>query len=90
MVADSVGDAFAAVSDVYGPDPTGHRIKVLLALGVPDPHPLAFNDDAGINGFILLVLREVVPDMDAVGLDHLRDVIQACIVFHGGVLSIGL
>ena len=31
---------------------------------------LAFDDDAGVDGFVLLVLREVVPDMGAVSLDH--------------------
>ena len=68
---------FAPVADVHRPDATRDGIKVLFALGIPDPHPLAFDDDAGVDGFILLVLREVVPDMGAVGLDHGADVVQS-------------
>lgn len=44
---------------------------MLFALGVPDLHPLAFDDHAGINTVvILLVLAQVMPDMGSVGLDY--------------------
>ena len=61
---------------------------MLFPFGIPDLHPLAFDDHARIDaGVVLLVLAQMVPDMGAVCLDHLRDVVEPVQPFHGRVLS---
>ena len=88
LVAHRIGDAFAAIAHVDGPDPARDGIEMLFPLGIPDLHPLAFNDHARINaGLVLLVLAQVMPDMGAVGLDHFADVVETIQPFHGRVLS---
>ncbi len=76
LIAHHIGDAFAAVADVDRPDAARDAIKEFLALGIPQPHALAFDEDAGIDGFILLVLAEVVPDVLAIGFDRMAHVVR--------------
>ncbi len=86
LAGDSVGNLFAPVADVHGPDAAGHGVDVFLAGQVPDAEALALDDDLGVDGLEGLVLDEVVPDMGAVGLDQLAGVIGKERV-HGAWLS---
>ncbi len=86
LVAHGVGDAFAAIADVDGPDPARNRIQMLFAVLVPDAHTAALDNDArvgfGVGPGPAGVLAEVVPDMGAVGLDHMRDVVVHYLAVH--------
>ena len=55
---------------------------MLFAVLVPNPHALALDDDPGFGIFKRFMLRQVVPDMGAVGLDHLGNVIVAKCAVH--------
>jgi hypothetical protein len=76
LVTHRIGDALAAISDIDGPHGARHGVDVFLALGIPQPDPLAFDEDAGINGFVGLVLAQVMPDMGAVGLRYASEVVD--------------
>ena len=76
LVADGIGDAFAPVSDVHGPDAARDGVEMFLAGRVPDAHALAFDHDARVDRFERLVLDQVVPDMGAIGLDHVGDIVR--------------
>ena len=88
LVAHGIGDAFAAVAHVDCPDTARHGIKVFFALLVPNPHALAFDNDARIGGLIGFVLAQMVPDMRAVGFDNAGDVVLVEIAVHGANLSV--
>ena len=84
LVAHRIGDAFAAIAHVHRPDPARYRIKIFAALGIPELQALAFDEHPRIDGFILLVLAQVVPDMGAVGLDDMTEVVGGMVEGHGG------
>ena len=83
LIAHSVRDAGPAIADIHGPDPARDTVKVFLARDVPDPHALAFDNDARINRFERLVLDQVMPDMVAVGFDNATEIIGFDIQGHG-------
>ncbi|MEI2687018.1 MAG: hypothetical protein V9G14_12915 [Cypionkella sp.] len=88
LIAHRIGNAFTAIADIDRPDPTRHRIEMLFALGIPNAHPLAFDNHARIDGFILLVLAKMVPDMLAVRLNHALYVVQSAKALHDATLSL--
>ena len=90
LLAHRVGDAFAAIAHIHRPDPAGNRVEQLLAALVPDPHPLALDDDPGIARLELLVLDHVMPDMRLVGGDDAGEVVFLDCAVHGGLLTAGL
>ncbi len=91
LVAHRVGDAFAAIAHVHGPDAARHAVEMLLALLVPDTHAAPLDDDAGIGLGVGAapgrVLNQVMPDMRAVGLDHVGNVVVAKFAVHGDAPS---
>ena len=87
LVAHRVGDPFAAIADVDGPDTAGHGVQMLFALLVPDAHAFAFDNDARVSGFVGFVLAQVVPDVGAIHLDNVREVVLIKFSVHGSDLS---
>ena len=74
-IGNRLAHAFAAIANIDGPDAARHGIDMFLALDVPDAQPAAFDDDARVDGFIGLVLADMVPDMGAISLDHMAGVV---------------
>ena len=83
LLVDGPGDRFAAVPHINRPYATGQGIEVLLSAGVPYPKSLPLDNDARIGELERLVLGQVVPDMSAVGLDHVGNVVFRELKVHG-------
>ena len=75
LVADRVGDAFAAITDIHRPDAARDRVEMLPPVGVPDAHALALDQDQRVGGLVFLMLAQMVPDMGLVGLDDVAVVV---------------
>ncbi|MNI14738.1 hypothetical protein D3C73_680120 [compost metagenome] len=88
LVSHRIGNRCSAITDIDGPDGTGDRIEIFLAGRIPDPRALALDIDFWIDALILLVLREMVPDMGAVGLDDGLDVVRTGSDVHDVPLSV--
>ena len=85
--AHCIGDALPPVADVDRPDPARDGIDMFLAARIPDPHALAFDDDARIDGLERLVLDQVMPQMRPIGLDHRAHVVAKCRVVHANAFQ---
>ena len=66
LIAHCIGNGFAAIADVHGPNTTRYGVDILFAVLVPNTHAFAFYDDAWITGFERFVLEQVVPNMGLV------------------------
>ena len=56
---------------------------MLFALLVPDPHAFAFDDDPWIIFLKGFVLDQVVPNVRAVGFDHVAEIVLGQVAVHG-------
>ena len=83
LIAHGIGDAFATVSNVYGPHTAGHRVQMFLAFLIPDPHSFSFDDNPWFAGFKRLVLSEVMPDVLSVELHNSGNIIFTNAAVHG-------
>ena len=75
LVAHRVGNALAPVADIDRPHAAGHGIEMFLAGGVPDTHAAPLDDDARVDRLEHLVLDEMVPEMRAIGLDDISNIV---------------
>ena len=87
-VAHRIGNTLAPIANIYRPHPARHRIQKLPPGGVPDPHALALDHDPGIDGFKWFMLDQMMPQMGAVSLDYVRNIIGRHRNVHGaGILQ---
>ena len=75
MIAHRIGDAFAAVAYVDGPNAAGDSIEVLFAGLIPNSHALTFNDDIRVYRLKHFVLDKVMPNVGFVVGDNFSQVI---------------
>ncbi len=76
LITHSICDLCAAIANIHSPDTAGDSIQEFTTGLVPDTDAFAFHDDARVIGFQRLVLGQVVPDMGAIGLNDVGQVIH--------------
>ena len=77
LIPHRISNRFTAIADVHRPNTARYGIEMLSPRRIPDPHPLTLDDNQWIDGFEFLVLCQMMPDMGAVRLDDVAEIILA-------------
>ena len=75
LVAHRVGNAFAPIADVNGPNAARDSVNMFFSVLIPNLNSLALDNNPRVIGFKRLVLYQVMPDMGAVSFDHMGNIV---------------